>query len=126
MLQIRLNFLSPLLSMSYQHLHNTLTASVLNVRLFTMPFHRDVQVTEQGAHAMLGTLAYCRQVSVAAFVQLSHIVHITISPLCFTVMHLDVVFHAERRLDVYDFGNWTIDLFDLCYEPVPLTCYFTV
>lgn len=61
-MQVRLNFLSPLLSMSYQHLHNTLTASVLNVKLFTMPFHRDVQVTEQGAQAMLGALAYCQQV----------------------------------------------------------------
>lgn len=61
-LQVRLNFLSPLLAMSYQHLHNTLTASVLNCKLFTMPFHRDVELTPHGAHAMLGALAYCQQV----------------------------------------------------------------
>lgn len=62
-LQVRLNFLSPLLAMSYQHLHNTLTASVISQKLFTMPFHRDVEVTHAGARAMLGALTYCHQVT---------------------------------------------------------------
>eukprot|EP00878_Enallax_costatus_P027472 GHUV01029589.1.p1 GENE.GHUV01029589.1~~GHUV01029589.1.p1 ORF type:complete len:321 (+),score=97.07 GHUV01029589.1:454-1416(+) len=58
---VRLHFLSNSLAMSYQHLHNTLTDSVLNIKLFTMPFHRDVELTTTGAHAMLGALTYCQR-----------------------------------------------------------------
>ncbi len=60
---VRLNFLPALIDEAYAHLHLVLTASsLLHRKLFRMPFHRDVQLTEQGIAAMRATLNYCQQV----------------------------------------------------------------
>lgn len=60
--QVRLNFLSTLLEEAYGHLHCHLTAGVLGRKLFTMPFTRDVKVTEAAARAMRASLLHCKQV----------------------------------------------------------------
>ncbi len=61
MLQVRLNLLSTLLDEAFDHLHQHLCASVLGRRILTLPFHRDVQLTVQQAHAMHTCLNYCQQ-----------------------------------------------------------------
>ena len=60
--QVRLNFLSTLIDEAYAHLHYHLCASVLGVKLFTMPFNRDVVVTQAAARDMRASMAYCQQV----------------------------------------------------------------
>lgn len=61
-LQVRLNLLRPLLEEAYSHLHRTLCASTLGRKLFLLPFHRDVAVTERTVRAMQSALTYCKQV----------------------------------------------------------------
>ncbi|KAG2492072.1 hypothetical protein HYH03_009568 [Edaphochlamys debaryana] len=58
---VRLNFLSTLLDEAYGHLHAHLTASVLGRKLFTLPFHRDVELTEARVHAMASAIRHCQQ-----------------------------------------------------------------
>ncbi|KAG2494612.1 hypothetical protein HYH03_007377 [Edaphochlamys debaryana] len=58
---VRLNFLSVLLDEAYGHLHAHLTASVLGRKLFTLPFHRDVELTEARVQAMASAMRHCRQ-----------------------------------------------------------------
>ncbi len=50
---VRATFLPALLSEAHSHLHRTLTASVLGVRLFEMPFDRDVTPRVTDARALL-------------------------------------------------------------------------
>ena len=40
---VRLHFLPQLMNEAYDHLHHCLTASLLNHRIFTMPYHRQVR-----------------------------------------------------------------------------------
>jgi hypothetical protein len=61
-LQVRVNFLSQLLPEGRAHLQTHLTASVLCVKVFELPFHRGVQVTANTAAAMMSSLAYCQKV----------------------------------------------------------------
>ncbi|KAG2492053.1 hypothetical protein HYH03_009551 [Edaphochlamys debaryana] len=58
---VRLNFLSVLLDEAYGHLHTHLTASVLGRKLFTLPFHRDVELTEARVQAMASAMRHCQQ-----------------------------------------------------------------
>ena len=60
--QVRLNLLSTLRDEAFGDLHNSLCAGLLGRKLFTLPFHRDVQITEQQARTVLACLAYCQQV----------------------------------------------------------------
>jgi hypothetical protein len=62
LLQVRVNFLSQLLPEGRAHLQSHLTASVLGVKVFELPFHRGVQVTADTAAAMRAALAYCQKV----------------------------------------------------------------
>lgn len=59
-----MNFLSQLLPEGRAHLQSHLTASVLGVKVFELPFHRGVQVTADTAAAMMSALAYCQEVGV--------------------------------------------------------------
>lgn len=61
--QVRVNFLAPLLHEGKQHLQQHLTASVLGRKVFYMPFHRGIQVTQQSRGAMAAALSYCQQVN---------------------------------------------------------------
>ena len=61
-MQVRVNFLSPLLHEGKQHLQQHLTASVLGRKVFYMPFHRGIQVTQHSLGVMEATLSYCQQV----------------------------------------------------------------
>jgi hypothetical protein len=63
-MQVRLNFLSTLLEQSYSLLSNSLCASLLGRKVFVLPFHRDVEMTEKRARAMLACLNHCKRVSV--------------------------------------------------------------
>ncbi|GIL75394.1 hypothetical protein Vretifemale_5196 [Volvox reticuliferus] len=68
---VRLNLLSTLSEEAYGHLHNTLCAGVLGRKLFTLPFHRGVLLTDKTAlgeepkavevEAMLASLHHCKQ-----------------------------------------------------------------
>jgi hypothetical protein len=61
---VRLNVLPTLMEEAYAHLHSCLTASVLGRKLFTLPFHRDVQPTEGSVLSIRSCLRYCQQVPV--------------------------------------------------------------
>ncbi|MEW5310745.1 MAG: hypothetical protein WDW38_002512 [Sanguina aurantia] len=58
---VRLNFLTTLLGEAYSHLHNHMCASMLARKLFTLPFHRDVHITAEGARSVQACLTYCQQ-----------------------------------------------------------------
>ncbi|CAM9849170.1 unnamed protein product [Discosporangium mesarthrocarpum] len=58
---IRLHFLPTLIEEAHNYLHRNLCASVLRRNIFTMPFHRDVQLTAAQARAMRGCLERCRR-----------------------------------------------------------------
>ncbi|GAX73071.1 hypothetical protein CEUSTIGMA_g524.t1 [Chlamydomonas eustigma] len=58
---VRLNLLSTLMEQSYSLLANSLCASLLDRKIFVLPFHRNVEVTESGARAMLSSLNYCKK-----------------------------------------------------------------
>jgi hypothetical protein len=60
---VRLNFLPTLLDEANGHLHRYLTASVLERKLFLMPFNRDVKLDVIQARTMKACLMYCQQVS---------------------------------------------------------------
>eukprot|EP00775_Hariotina_reticulata_P004976 gene4976-5218_t len=59
---VRLNFLSKLLPEAQAHLAQVLTASVLGVKLFNMPFHRHIKITIKDVRVMRAALLYCQQV----------------------------------------------------------------
>lgn len=61
---MRLSFLSTLLDEAHDYLHHNLCASVLNRKLFRLPFHRDVPISEAGASCIRAFLNHCMQVSV--------------------------------------------------------------
>jgi hypothetical protein len=61
-LQVRLHFLGKLLPEAHAHLAATLTASVLGVKLLTLPFHRKIGLTQQDVRAMRAALHFCQQV----------------------------------------------------------------
>ncbi len=61
-LQVRLHFLSQLLDEAHAHLHATLCASVLGRKLVRLPFHRDVELTPEGAERLLACLTHCMHV----------------------------------------------------------------
>lgn len=65
---VRLNFLSELLPEAHAFLHHQLSAnSMLEIKLFQIPFHRDVVVTEDRLHVMLEHVDFCRRVGGALF-----------------------------------------------------------
>jgi hypothetical protein len=73
---VRLHFLSKLLPEAHAHLAQTLTASVLGVKLFTLPFHRRIKLEQQDVRAMRAmraALHYCQQV-IGGYNILKHLV----------------------------------------------------
>ncbi|GLC35571.1 thioredoxin-disulfide reductase [Pleodorina starrii] len=58
---VRLNLLSTLLDEAYGHLHGTLCAGVLGRKLFTLPFHRGVELTGKRVKAMRASMEHCKQ-----------------------------------------------------------------
>jgi len=59
-LLLRLHFLSPLLGEAYHFLHCQLTASLMNRRMYLMPFHRDVRLDPQSVQRMHESLLHCK------------------------------------------------------------------
>ena len=57
----RLHILSTLFSEVCEHFHNTLGASVLNRRLFTLPFRRDVDLDHQKVQSIVDLVKHCEQ-----------------------------------------------------------------
>jgi hypothetical protein len=57
----RIHFLTALLQEGHAHLHEFLTASVLNVKLFCLPFNRDVDLDMCKVNALHNALATCRE-----------------------------------------------------------------
>jgi hypothetical protein len=57
----RIYFLTALLSEGFAHIHEFLTASVLNVKLFCLPFNRDVDLDMNRVYALHNTFAACKQ-----------------------------------------------------------------
>ena len=64
LLQVSLAFLSTLLDEADAYLHGALCAGVLGRKLFTMPFHRDIELTPARVLRMRAALAHCMQVGV--------------------------------------------------------------
>ncbi len=58
-----LTFLSTLLDEAHAYLHGALCAGVLGRKLFTLPFHRDVDLTPARVDRMRGALMHCIRVS---------------------------------------------------------------
>ncbi len=56
---VRLNFLSSLLPEAFAFLHEHLTASLFGVKLFQIPFHRNVEVTPERVASLNHQAAYC-------------------------------------------------------------------
>jgi len=66
---VRLNFLPELVHEAFEFVHRRLTASsMLGVKLFWYPFHRDVEVSTERARAMLEQINFCRRVRGVAFI----------------------------------------------------------
>eukprot|EP00892_Ulva_mutabilis_P000029 jgi/Ulvmu1/10026/UM059_0075.1 len=63
---VRLNFLQELLPEAVDYLHSCLTGSLLQVKLLSMPFNRDVDVDAARLRAMNSQLSFCA--STRAFV----------------------------------------------------------
>ena len=57
----RLHILSTLLTEVCEHFHTTLGASVLRIKLFTLPFRRDVELDDQRAQSILDLVRYCEK-----------------------------------------------------------------
>ena len=55
-------FLSQLIDESYEFLHRNLCASVLQVKLFRMPFCRDNDFDMKEINFMQDSINYCREV----------------------------------------------------------------
>jgi hypothetical protein len=58
---VRLHVLLPLLGEFYHYIHRRLTASLLQVRIFLLPFYRDVQLDDINAKKMLECLVRCKR-----------------------------------------------------------------
>ena len=59
---VRLNFISTLLDEAFDFLHQHLCASMLRRKLFRMPFHRDVDLSQVNVRAMTESLEHCQRV----------------------------------------------------------------
>jgi hypothetical protein len=59
----RINILPQLLSEACDFFHQRLTASIFNVKLFTLPFCRDVEVSSHRITAMRSLLSFCQESS---------------------------------------------------------------
>ena len=57
----RLHFLPALIDEAYDYLHRNLCASVLNVKLFRLPFHRATDITAENVDTMRQCLLYCQR-----------------------------------------------------------------
>ena len=58
---VRFNFLSALLHEAGEYLHNVLSASVIDIRVFHFPFNRDVHLTPENASTFLCSLQHCHK-----------------------------------------------------------------
>ena len=58
---VRLNLLAYLLPEAYDYLHEHMTGGLLRVKLFRMPFSRDVELTPGRAAALLEQVEFCRK-----------------------------------------------------------------
>ncbi|KAG2451920.1 hypothetical protein HYH02_003695 [Chlamydomonas schloesseri] len=56
---VSLTFLSTLLDEAYAYLHGALCAGVLGRKLFTLPFHRDIELTPTRVRRMRAALGHC-------------------------------------------------------------------
>ena len=59
---MRVHFLSQLLRDAYEYLHGCLCASVLQRKLFLVPFNRDVQISANMVDVLRSELEHCRNV----------------------------------------------------------------
>lgn len=57
----RLNFLSPLFMEAYSYLHNHLCASILGIKLYALPFCRDVELDEDKIQTMALIIGECKR-----------------------------------------------------------------
>ena len=56
---VRFNFLSALLQEAGEYLHSVLSATVLNIPVFSFPFNRDVKLTAESAEGLVWCLKHC-------------------------------------------------------------------
>ncbi|KAG2441624.1 hypothetical protein HXX76_003244 [Chlamydomonas incerta] len=69
---VSLTFLSTLLDEAYAYLHGALCAGVLGRKLFTMPFHRDIELRPARVLRMRAALVHCKQEHGALLVTPEH------------------------------------------------------
>ncbi len=65
---VRFHFLTDLLGEAYMFMHEHVTAGILNRKLFTMPFDRDVIVTAERIALLTSHAQYCQREGGALFV----------------------------------------------------------
>eukprot|EP00438_Fugacium_kawagutii_P034194 Skav233192 [mRNA] locus=scaffold24:332899:334305:- [translate_table: standard] len=58
---LRITALTALINELFDFLHRHLCASVLRRKIFLLPFHRDVQLTEQDVKVMISSMEFCSQ-----------------------------------------------------------------
>ena len=56
---LRITALTSLINELFDFLHRHLCASVLQRKIFTLPFHRDVQLTEEDVKMMISSMEFC-------------------------------------------------------------------
>lgn len=56
---LRITALTSLINELFDFLHRHLCASVLQRKIFTLPFHRDVQLTEEDVKVMISSMEFC-------------------------------------------------------------------
>ena len=69
---IRLNFLSSLIQEAFNYLQQNLCSSVIDCKLFHLPFSRDVHVNEEQAMIMYNSLKFCQSTRGVLFVTPQH------------------------------------------------------
>ena len=70
---LRLFILSQLIDEGYDFLHRYLTATILEVKLFRMPFCRDVQLNNENVQMLQRTMQLCRRAGGALVVAPEHV-----------------------------------------------------
>jgi hypothetical protein len=109
----RIHFLTALLSEGFAHIHEFLTASVLNVKLFCLPFSREVELDIDKVNAIHNTLIACRQERGAVVIAPEHRLSLYLKRFDLTATDSEGTAEAvRRRLIDLDTGYRFVDILD--------------
>jgi len=104
----RLHILSTLLTEVCEHFHTTLGASVLRIKLFTLPFRRDVELDDKRVRSILDLVRYCEKEKGFFVVAPEHRLSLELKV---KELHLDGQQKLSESLGNVVSGSWQ-DVFD--------------